>query len=57
MTLDEALTAADEAKAADLRGQYPQAAQVLAAEVLRLREQCAHLERLALRSRSVGAER
>ncbi len=57
MTIDEALAAADEAKADDLRGQYPLAAQVLAAEVLRLREQCAHLERLALRSRSVGAER
>lgn len=57
MTLDEALAAADEAKADDLRGQYPLAAQVLAAEVLRLREQVAHLERLALRSRSAGAGR
>lgn len=30
---------------------------VLAAEVTRLREQVAHLERLALRSRSAGAGR
>lgn len=57
MTLDEALSAADQAKAEDLRGQYPMAAQVLAAEVTRLREQVAHLERLALRSRSAGAGR
>ena len=57
MTLDEALSAADQAKAEDLRGQYPMAAQVLAAEVIRLREQVAHLERLALRSRSAGAGR
>ncbi len=57
MTLDEALEAAQQAANEDLRGQYPQAAQVLAAEVLRLREQVAHLERLALRSRSAGAGR
>lgn len=57
MTLDEALEAAQQAKDEGLRGQYPMAAQVLAAEVLRLREQVAHLERLALRSRSAGAGR
>lgn len=57
MTLDEALSAADQAKAEDLRGFYPMAAQVLAAEVLRLREQVAHLDRLALRARSAGAGR
>jgi hypothetical protein len=57
MTLDEALEAAQQAANEDLRGQYPLAAQVLAAEVLRLREQVAHLERLALRSRSAGAGR
>ena len=57
MTIDEALAAADQAVTEDLRGQYPMAAQVLAAEVLRLREQVAHLERLALRSRSAGAGR
>ena len=57
MTIDEALAAADQAVTEGLRGQYPMAAQVLAAEVLRLREQVAHLERLALRSRSAGAGR
>ncbi len=57
MTTDEAIEAAQQAANEDLRGQYPMAAQVLAAEVLRLREQVAHLERLALRSRSAGAAR
>ena len=57
MTLDEALEAAEQAKTEGLRGQYPLAAQVLAAEVIRLREQVAHLERLALRARSAGAGR
>lgn len=57
MTLDEALEAAQQAATEDLRGQYPQAAQVLAAEVLRLREHAANLERLALRARSAGAGR
>ena len=57
MTIDEALEAAEQATPEGLRGQYPMAAQVLAAEVTRLREQVAHLERLALRSRSAGAGR
>ena len=57
MTLDEALSAADQAKAEDLRGQYPMAARVLAAEVLRLREQVEHLNRLALRRSSATAGR
>jgi len=56
MTLDEALEAAQQAKDEDLRGQYPMAAQVLAAEVIRLREQVAHLERLALRRRAEQAK-
>lgn len=57
MTLDEALATADQAATEGLRGQYPMAAQVLAAEVIRLREQVAHLERLALRARSATAGR
>lgn len=56
MTLDEALEAAEQAKTEGLLGQYPMAAQVLAAEVLRLREQVAHLGRLALRSRTEKAQ-
>lgn len=59
MTLDEAMNLAR------LIGEMPrdglsltdETAQVLAAEVTRLREQVAHLERLALRSRSAGAGR
>ena len=57
MSVEEALEAAQQAKDEGLQGQYPMAAQVLAAEVLRLREQVAHLERLALRARSAGAGR
>lgn len=59
MTVDEALT-----RVATLRQFAPdelwhgeREAVVLAAEVIRLREQVAHLERLALRSRSAGAGR
>lgn len=55
MTLDKALEAADQAKTEGLRGQYPLAAQVLAAEVIRLREQVQHLNALALRGRSINA--
>ena len=38
MSVEEALEAAQQAKDEGLQGQYPMAAQVLAAEVLRLRE-------------------
>lgn len=37
MTTDEAMQAADEGARTDLRGYYPMAARVLAAEVRRLR--------------------
>lgn len=61
MTTDEALqVTAAHAKswpAESDRTRMECAAHVLAAEVLRLREQVAHLERLALRSRSAGAGR
>lgn len=61
MTPDEALEAAtlhaSEWPNAEDRTRVENAAVVLAAEVIRLREQVAHLERLALRARSAGAGR
>lgn len=61
MTIDEALritaTHAEQWPDEADRTRSENAAVVLAAEVLRLREQVAHLERLALRSRSAGAGR
>lgn len=61
MSLDSALQTAAwiEREYQDLAGRTraEHAAVVLAAEVTRLREQVAHLERLALRSRSAGAGR
>ncbi len=58
MTLDEALEAAtlhaSEWPNSEDRTRVENAAVVLAAEVIRLREQVAHLERLALRARSAG---
>lgn len=64
MTLDEALAIAGRIRAQIAERALPApptrgevASTILAAEVLRLREQVAHLERLALRSRSAGAGR
>ena len=61
MTLDEALQAAtlhaSEWPNSEDRTRVENAAVVLAAEVLRLREHAANLERLALRAQSAGAGR
>lgn len=60
MTVDEALERAvvlKEQHSDDELWRGEREAVVLAAEVIRLREQVAHLERLALRSRSAGAGR
>lgn len=59
MTVDDAMARAETLRqfAPDELWLGEREAVVLAAEVLRLREQVAHLERLALRSRSAGAGR
>lgn len=50
--VDEALEIADAGAMEGLKGAFPMAAQVLAAEVRRLRLQVTHLEGLAMRARS-----
>ncbi len=55
--VDEALEIADAGAMEGLKGAFPMAAQVLAAEVRRLRLQVTHLEGLAMRERSAKVPR